>query len=71
MELFREAEAFLVQDAFPILPVYFYVVSGLVKSHVGGFYAELERDDGTRGPNLQDIHPLRAMHVVRGEVRSR
>ncbi|UCE86131.1 MAG: peptide ABC transporter substrate-binding protein [Deltaproteobacteria bacterium] len=71
MQLFREAEAILVQDEVPILPVYFYVASGLVKPHVGGFYAELEYDDGTRGPNLQDIHPLRAMRLVPGEVRTR
>jgi oligopeptide transport system substrate-binding protein len=70
MDLFREAEAILVQEAFPILPIYFYVVSGLVKPHVGGFYAELERGDGSHGPNLQDIHPLRAMHVAPGALRS-
>jgi len=65
MQLFREAEALLVQEAFPILPVYFYVVSGLVKPSVGGFYAELVAADGTRRPNLQDLHPLRGLRVRR------
>ena len=41
MQLFREAEALLVQEAFPVLPLYFYVVSGLVAPRVGGFHAEL------------------------------
>jgi oligopeptide transport system substrate-binding protein len=65
MQLFREAEALLVQEAFPILPVYFYVVSGLVQPRVGGFYAELEDPDGGRRPNLQDLHPLRGLWVRR------
>jgi oligopeptide transport system substrate-binding protein len=65
LQLFREAEALLVQEAFPILPVYFYVVSGLVKPRVGGFHAELADDDGTRRPNLLDLHPLRGMWVRR------
>jgi oligopeptide transport system substrate-binding protein len=65
MQLLREAEAILVQEAFPILPLYFYVVSGVVRPEVEGFYAELVDDDGTRRPNLQDLHPLRAMAVRR------
>jgi len=65
MRLLREAEALLVQEAHPVLPLYFYVVSGLVKPHVGGFYAELVDDDGTRRPNLQDLHPLRGLWVRR------
>lgn len=63
MQLFREAEAILVQEAFPILPLHFYVVSGLVAPRVGGFYAELEDEDGSRRPNLQDLHPLRGMWI--------
>jgi hypothetical protein len=39
------------------------VVSGLVAPHVGGFYAELVDADGSRRPNLQDLHPLRGMWV--------
>ena len=64
MHLFREAEAILVQDAFPIMPIYFYVVSGLVQPHVRGFHTELELPDGTRTPNIQDIHPIRGIRVV-------
>ncbi|HEX2485486.1 MAG TPA: peptide ABC transporter substrate-binding protein [Myxococcota bacterium] len=63
LQLLREAEAILVQEAFPVLPVYTYVVSGLVKPRVGGFHGELVDDDGTRRPNLQDLHPLRGMWV--------
>jgi oligopeptide transport system substrate-binding protein len=63
MQLFREAEALLFQEAYPVLPVYFYVVSGLVSPRVGGFHSELVDPDGTRRPNLQDLHPLRGMWV--------
>jgi ABC-type oligopeptide transport system substrate-binding subunit len=58
MHLFREAEAILVQDEFPIMPIYFYVVSGLVRPHVREFYSTLELPDGTKAPNLQDLHPF-------------
>ncbi len=63
MHCFREGEAILFQDAFPIMPVYYYVWSGLVKPHVRGFYARLDLGGGTEGANLQDIHPLRALWV--------
>ncbi|MHC5011544.1 MAG: peptide ABC transporter substrate-binding protein [Planctomycetota bacterium] len=69
MHLFREAEALLFQDAFPILPVYFYVVSGLVKPWVTGFYWTLEMPDGSSRPNLQDIHPLRGIGIDRERSR--
>jgi len=65
MHCFREGEAILFQDAFPILPVYFYVWSGLVRPEVKGFYSRLEFPGGTFGENLQDIHPLRALWVER------
>lgn len=63
MLLFREAEAILVRDEFPILPLYFYVVSGLVRPSVRGFYSTLVFEDGTTAPNLQDTHPLRDVWV--------
>jgi hypothetical protein len=66
MELFREAEAILVQDEFPIVPIYFYVVSGLAKPHLKGFYPTLVWPDGKTAPNVQDLHPLRDMWVDRG-----
>ena len=65
LELLRRAEAMLVGRGFPVIPIYFYVVSGLVKPHVEGFYTELELPDGTRAPNLQDLHPLREVRVGR------
>ncbi len=66
LELLRQAEAILVQE-LPILPIYFYVVSGLVNPQVEGFYSELSLPDGSRIPNLQDLHPLRAIRMARGE----
>jgi oligopeptide transport system substrate-binding protein len=63
MKLLAEAEHILVAEAFPIIPIYFYVVSGLVRSQVEGFYTELEFGDGSRGANLRDIHPLRAIRM--------
>lgn len=70
MLLFREAEAILVRDEFPILPLYFYVVSGLVRPQVRGFYSTLVFEDGTTAPNLQDTHPLRDIWV-QGSARTR
>src|SRR5262249_39542905 len=63
MLVLREAEALLVDDELPIMPLYFYVVSGLVRPRVHDFYAQLLFPDGTRTPNLQDIHPLRDLSV--------
>jgi oligopeptide transport system substrate-binding protein len=59
MKLLAEAEAILVQDEFPVLPVYFYVESGLHSPGLRGVYTELEQPDGTHVPNLRGIHPLR------------
>ena len=64
--MLAEAEAILVQDEFPVMPNYFYVVSGLVRPGVQGFYSELQFDDGSRGANLQDLHPLRALSLSDG-----
>lgn len=61
LALLRQAEAILVGEAFPILPLYYYVVSGLVDPRVQGFHSELVDPDGTTRPNLQDLHPLRGM----------
>jgi oligopeptide transport system substrate-binding protein len=65
MHLLREAEAILVQDAFPVVPIYFYVASGLVQPHVRGFYSRLVLEDGSTAANLQDLHPLRSIRVER------
>jgi oligopeptide transport system substrate-binding protein len=61
-----EAEAILVQQEFPIVPLYFYVVSGLTAPKVKNFYSELQLPDGSRAANLLDIHPLREMEVTTG-----
>jgi oligopeptide transport system substrate-binding protein len=60
LQLLREAEAILVQRAVPVIPLYFYVTSGLVSPRVAGFYSVLA--DGR--PNLQDLHPLRALSML-------
>jgi len=59
LALLAEAEGILVRDDFPIIPLYFYVISGLVKPQVRGFYPTLTGTDGSARPNLRDMHPLR------------
>lgn len=61
--LLREAEALLCDDGFPIVPVYFYVDGMLKKPRVHGYSMQALRDDGSLGPNLQDVHPLRDVWV--------
>jgi ABC-type oligopeptide transport system substrate-binding subunit len=63
MELLREAEAILLQDGLPVVPIYFYVNSGLLAPEVRGFYMETLKPDGTRGVNLQNWHPLRGIWI--------
>jgi oligopeptide transport system substrate-binding protein len=65
LRILAEAEAILVADAFPILPVYFYVNSGLKDPRLRGMYTELELPDGTRTSNLQPLHPLRDLWLER------
>jgi len=65
MALFAEAEGILVRDEFPVIPLYFYVVGGLVKPFVKEFYSEVHSADGTRRPNFRDMHPLRDLSVER------
>jgi len=63
LHLFREAEAILIQDGIPVLPLYFYVVTGLVHPRVGGFHATVRDVDGSMIPNLQDLHPFRDVRM--------
>jgi oligopeptide transport system substrate-binding protein len=63
MALLAEAEGVLVRDELPIIPVYFYVISGLVKPQVGGFYQRLKGADGHERSNLRDLHPLRDIFI--------
>jgi oligopeptide transport system substrate-binding protein len=71
MHLFREAEAILFQDAFPVIPLYFYVHTNMVAPSVEGFYVLLDGPDGTKVPNLQDLHPFRSVRVRRRGPSSR
>ena len=64
MALLAEAEGVLVREEFPIVPIYFYVNSGLVGPKVRGFYSTLELPDGSKAPNLQDVHPLYSLYKV-------
>ncbi len=63
LDLLREAERILVDEEIPILPLYFYVASGLVSPRVEGFHTWIQRPDGTRLPNLQGLHPLRGLRM--------
>ena len=71
MGLLGQAEAILVRDEFPIMPIYFYVVSGLVGPEVDGFYSTLVQADGSPAANLQDRHPLRAIRTARSRSEAR
>jgi oligopeptide transport system substrate-binding protein len=51
MEMFKEAETILL-DEMPVLPLYYYVSSNMVKPYVRGFYS-----------NAQDYHPLDAISI--------
>ncbi len=65
MAIFREAEAILVGDELPIIPIYFYVNTGFVRPGVSGFHMKLQQPDGTTSVNLQDLHPMRDISVRR------
>ncbi len=65
MALLAEAEAMLVQEDFPVLPVYFYVNSGLLNPKVKGLYTTLTLPGGEHAPNLQDLHPLYSVYKVK------
>jgi oligopeptide transport system substrate-binding protein len=62
-DLFREAEAILFQDQFPICPIYYYVYTALVSDRVEGYYAKVLDDSGRWIDNLQDQHPFREVWV--------
>ena len=59
----REAEAILLQDEFPIIPIYFYVNTSFVRDNVRGWYTALTLPDGRKGWNFQDLHPLRDIYL--------
>ncbi len=61
LALLGEAERMLVNEEFPIVPIYFYVNSGMLSPKVKGLYPMLEMPDGSKVPNLQAHHPLYAV----------
>jgi oligopeptide transport system substrate-binding protein len=63
--LLREAEAILVDDEYPIVPVYFYTIGMLARPGVHGMSMQLTLGDGTVAQNLEDRHPLRDVWVDR------
>ncbi|MEE8104245.1 MAG: peptide ABC transporter substrate-binding protein [Planctomycetota bacterium] len=48
---FREAEAMLIADEFPILPIYIYVNQGMKRDSLRGWYE-----------NYRDLHPFQYMY---------
>jgi oligopeptide transport system substrate-binding protein len=71
MQLFKEAEAILFNDAFPIIPIYFYVNGGLIDPRVRGFSTSRVLPNGEREINAQDLHPIREMWLARGTGAAR
>ena len=70
LDLFSEAEAILLQDEMPIIPIYFYQVSGLVAPGIEGFYTTVQDLEGNVvGANLQDLHPVRYIRTPRMKGR--
>ncbi len=53
MQYFHQAEQILM-DQLPIIPIYFYVSTSMIRPYVKGFY-----------PNIQDVHPLWAIWIDR------
>jgi len=64
MQLFQEAEAILVEDEFPFIPVYFYVNGGLIRPYVRGFSSSRVLADGKKEINSLDTHPLRDLSLT-------
>ena len=54
LALLRRAEAILVDDQVPIVPIYTYVVQNMYRNTVHGIY-----------PNLLNLHPLQYIRVER------
>ena len=50
-QLLREAEQILVEDEFPIIPIYMYVNTGMKVDALQGWYE-----------NVRDLHPFQYMY---------
>ena len=57
MRMFHDAEQILM-DEMPIVPVYYYVTTAMVRPYVKGFYF-----------NSQDVHPYQGMSIDHEEKR--
>ncbi len=65
LDLLAQAEELLIEEELPILPVYFYTNTGLRSPKLRGHHTELRLPDGTMGPNLQGIFPIRELWMQR------
>jgi oligopeptide transport system substrate-binding protein len=63
LSLLREAESLLLDRGLPMIPLYFYVISGFKKPKVKGFYSRLDTADGQTRSNPRDVHPLREIRI--------
>jgi len=52
MELFKSMEKILVEEEFPILPIYIYVNRGMLNPRIKGWHA-----------NVRDLHPLKYIQI--------
>lgn len=62
MLVLKEMDRLISEIDVPILPVYFYVTKTLLKPEIGGCHLYLDRPDGTKLPNVLDMHPLRGFY---------
>ncbi|HET9958555.1 MAG TPA: peptide ABC transporter substrate-binding protein [Polyangiaceae bacterium] len=63
MELLREAETRLFSQGPPILPIYFYVNSGMINPKVRGFHWRIPDGKGGWRSNVRDRHPISELSV--------
>lgn len=61
LKLLAEAESILINEEFPVLPIYFYVTSGMRTPKLRGLHTRLKLPNGSTAPNLQGLFPIRAL----------
>lgn len=66
LAMLAEAESILINEEFPVLPIYFYVTSGLRSPKLRGLYTRLKMPDNSTAPNLQGLFPIRALWMDDG-----
>ena len=57
MQILHQAEE-IIMGELPVLPIYFYVSTNLVKPYVRGFFS-----------NSQDLHPLTSISIDKVEQK--